>query len=183
MTALARRGGQGVYLSMGPGGLPHGQVHPGEPMMFDALGTYKHYHGDLGRTVVAGEPSPEIVQMNKAMQIGWQTVLETVKPGITASELASIVLETIRKNGFPGYMLVAPHSVGLEHTDHPLSFGPDLPGSKGDLGLQQNMVINVDLPYYEIGFGSLHIEDTIRVTADGCEVLTSGDVSLRVIPG
>jgi Xaa-Pro aminopeptidase len=115
------------------------------------------------------------------MQAGWQVVQETIRPGLRAGDLSRIALDSIRKAGFPGYMLVAPHSVGLEHTDHPLAFGPDLPGAHGELTLQKNMVVNVDLPYYEIGFGSMHIEDTVRVTDDGCEVLTSGDTSLRIL--
>ena len=37
-------------------------------------------------------------------------------------------------------------------------------------------------PYYEIGWGNLHVEDQILVTKTGVELLTSGDVSLRVRP-
>ena len=51
----------------------------------------------------------------------------------------------------------------------------------GDLVFEENMVINVDLPYHELGWGAMHLEDMIRVTADGCEPLTSMDTSLRVI--
>jgi hypothetical protein len=38
------------------------------------------------------------------------------------------------------------------------------------------------MPYYEIGWGNLHVEDSVLVTRTGVECLNDGDVSLRVIP-
>jgi len=37
------------------------------------------------------------------------------------------------------------------------------------------------MPHTEIGWGSLHLEDTVRITADGFEALTSLDMSLRAV--
>ena len=56
------------------------------------------------------------------------------------------------------------------------------PQTKPDQVLAENMVINVDLPHTEIGWGSVHMEDTVRITADGCERLGVADFSLRVTP-
>ena len=56
MAEMARRGGRGVYLSGGSGGLPDRRVRRGEPVMIDALGHYRRYHGDFGRSMVVGEP-------------------------------------------------------------------------------------------------------------------------------
>ncbi len=52
----------------------------------------------------------------------------------------------------------------------------------GDLVFEENMVINVDLPYHELGFGGMHLEDMVRVTADGCEPFTSMATELIVVP-
>ena len=178
---MARQGGKGVYITPGTGGLPHGEVMVGEPVMLDGLGEYRHYHGDLGRTAVVGEPSAEILLRSKAMRAGWDTAFETIKPGVTGREMTEKVLAVIEREGFPGFVIATPHSVGLEHTDHPLPIGTQLPGSMGDLVFEENMVINVDLPYHELGWGAMHLEDMIRVTADGCEALTSMDTSLRIV--
>ena len=43
------------------------------------------------------------------------------------------------------------------------------------------MVFNFDMPYQEYGWGSMHIEDTMCVTSDGFEALTSGRTGLRVL--
>lgn len=181
-VAMARRDGHGVYISPGTGGLPHGKIVKGEPVMLDALGEYKHYHGDIGRTAVVGGASREMRRRSKAMRVGWEVAFETMKPGVKFATMGKKVLRAIKKEGFPGFIIATPHSVGLEHTDHPLPIGPEMPGSRGDLTFEENMVINVDLPYHELGWGGMHLEDMVRITKGGCEPLTSMDTKLRVIP-
>jgi Xaa-Pro aminopeptidase len=48
-----------------------------------------------------------------------------------------------------------------------------------DLRLEENMIINVELPYYELGLGGLQIEDTLVVRRDGYERLNTADHELR----
>jgi Xaa-Pro aminopeptidase len=103
-----------------------------------------------------------------------------IKPGVTGSALIEAVLETIRGEGFGDFLLVVPHSIGLGHTDHPMPIGLDTPESKGELVFRENMTINVDMPYHELGWGAMHLEDTIVVTADGCDALTSQNTELFV---
>ena len=62
------------------------------------------------------------------------------------------------------------------------AFGPTLPGGNGDFVFEENMVFSLDMPYYEIGWGNLHMEDQILVTANGVEPLTNCDTSLRIRP-
>jgi Xaa-Pro aminopeptidase len=181
--AVAKEGGRGVYLTTGGLGLPHDKVIKGEPVMFDALAEFKHYHGDIGRTAIIGKPSAEIVRRNNAMTAGWETAYGMIRPGVTGRQMHDKVIKAIEREGFPGFMIATPHSIGLEHTDHPLPIGLDLPGSKGDFVFRENMVINVDLPYHEYGFGGMHLEDMVVVTKDGCEPLTSMRTDLVVIKG
>ena len=107
---------------------------PGEPIMLDALGRYRLYHGDLGRSAVIGEPTEEMRRRNRAMAAGWARAYEMIKPGVTGAAVTDAVLDTVRREGFAAFMLVVPHSIGLEHTDHPLPIGLETPGSKGDFG-------------------------------------------------
>jgi Xaa-Pro aminopeptidase len=106
---------------------------------------------------------------------------DTIKPGVTGSIMTKKVLRAMAKEGFPGFLIATPHSIGLEHTDHPIPIGTEMPGSKGDLVFQENMVINVDLPYHEYGWGAMHLEDMVRITKDGCEPLTSMETKMRVV--
>ncbi len=182
MTGMARRDGSGVYLACGVGGLPHRKVVENEPVMFDGLGKYKGYHGDFGCSTVVGEPTAELEKRVKALQAGLETAHDMIRPGVSYSDIRERVSDVVRMAGFNGaFRDPVPHSLGLEHTDDPTPL--DLPpGLKADRVLEENMVINVDLPHIEIGWGAIHLEDTARVTATGCEALTSMQTDLRIIP-
>ncbi|KPJ80450.1 MAG: hypothetical protein AMJ58_08475 [Gammaproteobacteria bacterium SG8_30] len=180
-VAMAERGGQGSYFICGAGGLPAGRVRRGEPMMLDALGTYRHYHGDFGRCAVVGEPPREMRTRHAALLAGWEAIQPLLRPGPRYSEIAGTAVESIRKAGFPEFVYATPHGVGLEHTDDPKPPGR-LPGAQWDTVLEPGMVLNVDLPFTEIGWGSVHIEDTVHITADGFETLTSPDFGILCRP-
>lgn len=182
---VAKRGARGLYLATGQNGTNNnlGRVLEGESITFDGLCEYKNYHGDLGRVAVCGEPKPELVQRMKALEVGCQTVLEVVRPGVTGRQVTDAVIDAVRKAGFPGFFFATPHSIGLEHSDHKIPIGPTLPGGNGEFIFEENMIFSLDMPYYEIGWGNLHTEDQILVTATGVEPLTSCDTSLRIRPG
>jgi Xaa-Pro aminopeptidase len=181
---IATRGGRGLYLATGQNGTNNNQglVLADETITFDGLFEYKNYHGDLGRIALCGTPRPDIVERVKALQVGCDTVLKVVKPGVTGREVSDAVIDAVRKAGFPGFFFATPHSIGLEHSDHKIPIGPTLPGGNGEFVFEENMVFSLDMPYYEIGWGNLHTEDQILVTANGVEPLTSCDTSLRVKP-
>ncbi len=179
MSAMAQQGGRGVYLNCGVGELPGGKVRRGEPILFDALGYYEHYHGDFGRCAVVGEPSPEHRQRHAAICAGWEVAQDYLKPGVSYSVLSAAVGDVVRKEGIGNFRNPVVHSLGLEHTDDPKSPGVQ-PQDKPDQVLQPNMVVNVDMPHTEIGWGSVHMEDTVVITQDGCERLTTGDVGMCI---
>jgi Xaa-Pro aminopeptidase len=184
-TELAKRGARGIYLATGQNGTNQnlGHVLEGESITFDGLCDYQNYLGDLGRIAVCGEPKPELVRRARALEVGCARVLEVVKPGVTGREVSDAVIDAVRSAGFEGFFFATPHSIGLEHSDHKIPVGPVLPGGNGEFVFEENMVFSLDMPYYEIGWGNLHVEDQILVTKDGVEPLTSCDVSLRVLPG
>ncbi|MDX2221953.1 MAG: Xaa-Pro peptidase family protein [Rhodospirillaceae bacterium] len=181
MAEMAAHGARGIYLECGAGGLQSGKVVRHEPVMFDALGQYQGYHGDFGRSAVVGEPGPDVAIRVKALEAGWRAAHDTIRPGVRYSELAAKVAAAVKGAGFPGpFRTPVVHALGLQHTDDPAGRW-DPPGKKADRVLEADMVLNVDLPHIEIGWGAVHIEDTVRVTADGCEPLTSMDTALRVV--
>ena len=49
-----------------------------------------------------------------------------------------------------------------------------------DFKLEENMIINIDMPHVEYGWGSIYIEDTLLITKDGYEGLTSLDTKLII---
>jgi len=179
---MSLRGGRNGHIISGLGGLPHGKVVPGEPFLIDALGEYRNYFGDFGRTVIVGEPSAELSRRADAMWAGFERACEIIRPGLKRSTLIAEVIAAVQKAGFSDFFYVSPHSLGLEHTDHPIPMGPTLHGEWNDYALAADMVINVDMPFFEWGWGTMHLEDTVVVTADGFRPLTSTSPALIVNP-
>ena len=160
-------------VGMPGGGLPDGVMVEGKPFLVDAVSHYKHYHGDTARTFIIGEPSREVELRRRANQVAREAVFDAIKPGVTYSTLQKIGFETMVKQGIPDYaVFVTPHSVGLQHDDNPRAL-PEFGLDRIDHILEENMVMTIDLPYLEVGYGTGHNEDLFRVTKTGYELFNT----------
>ena len=101
----------------------------------------------------------------------------TSLPQAIAKATHAPVIDAVRVAGLPEYIYATPHAVGLEHTDDPKTVGGQQ-GMTSDSVLEAGMVLNIDMPFTEIGWGSVHIEDTVHITVDGFEMLTSKDLDI-----
>jgi Xaa-Pro aminopeptidase len=176
---LAEIGGRSEWIVVNIRGLATGNIEANEIMKLDAVGSYRGYRGDVGRTVICGEPTEEMLRRSRAVTHGLRVAYEAIRPGKSLKEITELTLKAVHDAGFPGFMIAGPHAVGLEHTDHPTSIGPEMPGTH-EMFFEENMVFTLDMPYHEFGWGTTHVEDMIIVTKDGCEAITSMDTSLRV---
>ena len=50
-----------------------------------------------------------------------------------------------------------------------------------DIEAIEGMVVNIDIPIFELGWGGIQLEDTILVTSDGFELLTSTDRTMYLL--
>ncbi|MFL2770135.1 MAG: M24 family metallopeptidase [Rhodospirillaceae bacterium] len=175
LTECATRGNHvSSFIAGFPGGgFPDGKMVAGKPFLVDAVSTFKGYMGDIARTFIIGEPNKEVEMRRRANQTAREAVFDAIKPGVKYSDLRRIGLQTMIKAGMPDYaVFVTPHSVGLQHDDNPRHL--DGFGVKSfDHLLQENMVLTVDLPYLEVGYGCGHNEDVFRVTKTGYEPLNT----------
>ncbi|HWU02849.1 MAG TPA: M24 family metallopeptidase [Novosphingobium sp.] len=162
-------------------GLATGVIEPNELIKLDAVASWKQYRGDVGRSVYFGEPDEEIMRRTRAVTAALGVSYSEIRPGRSFDEITRLTLKAVEEGGFPGFVIAAPHSVGLEHTDHPVSVGAQEPGAYPPV-FEENMVFTLDMPYHEFGWGTIHVEDMMRVTATGCEPLSSTDTALRVRP-
>ncbi|MBB5706965.1 M24 family metallopeptidase [Sphingopyxis panaciterrulae] len=180
-VAMAQQGGQSEWIIANIRGLATGVVEPNELMKLDSVGSYKQYRGDVGRSVYFGEPTDEMLSRIDAVGRALQIAYEAIRPGKSFKEIVDLTLKAVHDRGFPGFVIAAPHSIGLEHTDHPVSVGPQMPGEH-PLAFEENMVFTLDMPYHEFGWGTTHVEDMMIVRKDGCEPITSMNTKLRIKP-
>jgi Xaa-Pro aminopeptidase len=160
---------------------PDGEAVAGKAFLIDAVSHFRQYHGDFSRTVCIGEPPKDVIARAKANKVGRDAVHAAIKPGVKFSELTKIGFDAQVKAGMPREILiVSPHTLGLEHGDSPYRL--EGPYSKPvDHVLEENMILTVDLPYIEVGWGAGHNEDLIRVTKTGFEYFNTLSEPLEVV--
>lgn len=179
--ALAEQGGKSEWIIANIRGLATGTVEANELIKLDSVGSYRQYRGDVGRSVFFGEPTDEMLRRFDAVDRALHIAYDAIRPGKSFKEIVDLTLKTVHDEGFPGFVIAGPHSVGLEHTDHPVSVGAEMPGHH-PLTFEENMVFTLDMPYHEFGWGTTHVEDMMIVRKDGCEPITSMNTKLRVKP-
>ncbi|MDR7486611.1 MAG: Xaa-Pro peptidase family protein [Armatimonadota bacterium] len=150
------------------------RLAPGDLIRFDVGCLYEGYCSDIARTAVFGVPSPRQVATYQALLDGEEAALAAIRAGVSAGAVFEAAVRRVRDSGLSHYRRHhVGHGVGLEIYDEPL-LAPDQTAE-----LEAGMVLEVETPYYEVGFGGLQVEDTVLVTDDGCRLLTGGDRSLR----
>lgn len=182
--AMLARGGEphGVVMLFGersafPAVAPSDRaLRPGELVKLDAGCALKGYQGRLGRTAVAGKPSDDQQRAHDAIQAGLEAALGAVRPGTTVGGLADLVIAGARKAGLPAYDLEqVGHGIGLQAWEPP-SVAPG-----GEARLEAGMVIMLEVPYDELGWGGLLLRDTILVGQEGYGLMNRSARGLVVL--
>lgn len=143
------------------------RLHPGETVRFDLGCRYLSYTSDIARTAIFGEPGARFRQCYDAIQAGEDAALDLLRPGVTAGAIFAAAVDATRAAGIPEYQRNhVGHGIGIEMYDPPAL----TPGNEAVI--EAGMVLNIETPYYELGWNSLAVEDTVLVTADGYRSLT-----------
>ncbi len=152
-------------------------IAAGELVVIDCGARVQGYCSDITRTYAAGEPSDHLREM-------YQVVLEAQLAGVAAvrdgahgrSGVDAACRSVIAAAGYGAHFGHGTgHGVGLEVHE-----APALGRTRGDL-LRAGMVCTVEPGIYVEGLAGVRIEDTVLVTAEGCERLTRSAKELRVI--
>lgn len=125
------------------------------------------YHADLTRTIFLGQPTRKQRGIYQVVLEAQRAAIKAVRPGMAAKELDQVARDVIAQAGHGdrfGHGLG--HGVGLEVHE-----GPGVGQSSEDT-LAAGMTITIEPGIYLPGWGGVRIEDIVRVTESGCEVLT-----------
>jgi Xaa-Pro aminopeptidase len=163
--------------------IPHvrgsGPLSEGEPIILDIFPQDEEtgYTADMSRTVVRGEPAPEIGEMFEAVLGAQALAMSLVRPGTTGAEVHGKVVDYFRDRGYEsntkGFIHNLGHGVGLEVHELP-TLGP----AGGELAAGN--VITLEPGLYEPGIGGIRLEDMGVVTREGFRDLTRLPKELRV---
>ena len=150
---------------------------PGQLLRFDVGCAYEGYWSDVGRTAVLGEPDPLQARRYEAVLAGEEEELAAIRAGVTAGEVFDRAMAAVRGRGLVPYRRHhCGHGIGLAVYEPPIvSEGAGVP-------LRAGMTMCLETPFYELGWGGMMVEDTVVVTEQGHELLTSSSRDLRVVP-
>lgn len=166
-------GTRSAFTSAQPTGY---KLRTGDFIRLDGGCIYKHYYSDIANVCVLGEPSTKQKKYWSAVLKGTKEAINAIEPGVKPSRLFEIAVDTVRKEGIPHYERKhVGHGIGIEMYDPPsIGKGVDTP-------LEENMVVNIETPYYEVGFGGVQVEHTVVVTKSASQCLTTLDEEMLTI--
>jgi len=143
------------------------EIRRGDLVRFDIGCLYRNYHSDIARTAALGDPGLEARALYAAVQAGLGAALSAIRPGNTAAYVFQEAIRGVEDAGIRPYRRPhCGHGEGLEGYDLPLL-------APGDAtALEPGMVLCVETPYYRLGFGGVHVEETVVVTAGGYRMLS-----------
>lgn len=161
-----------ILISGERSSLPHGmpgprKLAPGDLITIDFGAVVNGYRSDMTRAFVVGEPNAKQLAVyetvKRAQQAGLQSVMAGIK-GDLPYAASREVLDASEFAQFQGEGLG--HGVGLFLHEQPfLQAGCEIV-------LKENMVITIEPGIYIPDWGGVRIEDDIRVTQQGFEMLT-----------
>jgi Xaa-Pro aminopeptidase len=134
-----------------------------------------HYHSNISRTAVIGRPLGKATRRWEAVQAAQDAALDAVRPGASFSEVYAAAMKELEAAEVKGFSAHVGHSLGVECNEMPWI------GRESEGELLDGMVINIDVPLLELGWGGCQLEDTVLVTSDGNELLTKTERTLYLL--
>jgi Xaa-Pro aminopeptidase len=152
--------------------MPHGfvkghGVQPGDVLVSGAGSNIDGYRSELERTMIVGEPTTEQRRAFDAMLALQSRAIEVMAPGVPAGEVELAVVQLAQELGVEQNLRHhVGHSIGLEGHEAPFLDRGD------DAVLEVGMVFTVEPGVYIKELGGFRHSDTVRITAEGCRVMT-----------
>jgi Xaa-Pro aminopeptidase len=155
-------------------------IRSGEMIILDIGAVVRGYTGDLGRTVICGEPTADQKAVYRATYLALQEAKKVIRPGVTCHAVDQRAREVISESGFGRYLYSG-------NTGHQLGYGlhgEPLVHRNVDFEIAENMVMCLEprivLPDRP-DIGGAHLEDVVLVTRDGHEQLNRTPYDPRLL--
>lgn len=176
--ALKRLGGECnafdfIVASGTRGAMPHGVasdklLETGELVTIDFGTRVDGYYSDETVTLALGSVNGKLRQIFDIVLKAHDLALAAIQPGMEICKLDAVARDYITAQGYGDYFGHGlGHGVGLEIHEYPAL------SARNEARISEGMVITIEPGIYIPGAGGVRIEDTVVVTADGYEALTS----------
>ncbi len=142
-------------------------IRAGDLIRLDITINHRGYWADTGRSASVGAPDHEASARYRTIRHAVDAAIDSARPGASFADLYDAAMGVAQRS-LAGYR--------RRHCGHTIGVRPYdglLVASDEATVLEKDMVLNIEVPYYEIGWGGLQLEDTLLITESGCELLTS----------
>ncbi len=171
-----------TITACGPrGALPHAmpsdtKIQPNQMIVIDFGCIVDGYCSDMTRTVSVGEPDAKQQEMYDLVIESQKRGREVVKAGIDVADIDSACRDFLKEHDVEKYFTHSTgHGVGLDIHEQPWV------RAAGDETAVEGHILTVEPGVYIEDFAGVRIEDTLHVTHDGAEVLTTAPKQLVVV--
>jgi Xaa-Pro aminopeptidase len=147
-------------------------IRAGEMVILDIGAVVRGYTGDLGRTMICGDPTPEQRAIYQATHLALEEAKKIVRPGVTCHQIDQRARAVIADAGWGKYLYSG-------NTGHQLGYGlhgDPLVHKNIDFLVVENMVMCLEpriVLHDRPDIGGAHLEDVVVVTKDGCEQINT----------
>lgn len=148
------------------------KVQPGDLVFLELSGVVKRYGAALMRSVAVGPLSEVMEQRNRVVHDVLARTIDAIKPGVTSGAVDAVAVAAFARHGYT-VMKRTGYSMGINFPPG-WSEGDFLDISHGNpTVLAPGMIFHLPQPFRVPGEQTVSTSETVLVTADGCEPLTS----------
>lgn len=150
------------------------KIRKGDVLVTGAGADVGGYSAELERTMMMGKPTEKQEKYFEIMVKMQDAALDKFGPGVKCSDVDRATINVAREQGVADYLLHhTGHGIGLEGHEPPwLDQGND------EL-LRPGMVVSCEPGIYVPGFAGFRHSDTVLITKEGTELITSYPRDLR----
>ena len=156
----------------------------GDALFIELAGCIRRYHAAMGRLIFVEEAPPGTREMEKLCIEAFENVVDTMRPGVAASEVYASWQAIVDRVGLSHYR--------RHHCGYMIGIGmpPSWIGGNMVVGLRHDsdMVLEPGMVFHLMSWlmdtgrpGNYFVSDTALVTENGCQVLTSVPQTVHVV--
>jgi ectoine hydrolase len=145
-------------------------VAEGDRLIIEFSADCNGYIAPILRSIAVGNVDPEVRRVHDITLAGLEAALGAIRPGVVAKDVDRIANELYEREGFrESHLTRTGYAVGLDWPE----------GHIADFNAASQVVLEEDMVFHVLGIlfppngAGVGISETVRVTADGVEVLNT----------